>query len=258
MKTKNIIIIISILLISIFLLHTFLFQKSAEKPLLIGMMNGWAPYMNLNNQGEMEGFDIDVTHEIEKKINKKIIIKDLGSLSSLFIALEQGTVDAIFSGLDITQKRKDYYDFVLYAGEQTKMTECCIVTSKNGPHNENDLKNNKYTIGIEAATSWESTLDKYSLINKLHLTSISDMVLQLNQNKVDCIIIDPIQCNRLKKIMPSLDYFTIDIDDSLKIDGIGIFIKKNNTHIKNILEIAINKLTEENIIKDLVEKWNLI
>lgn len=257
MKNKSIIIIITSLIIVIISCYFFFCKKSNQISLTVGMMNGWAPFMNINNKGNMEGFDVDVVKEIEKIINQKIIIKDLGSLSSLFIALEQESVVAIFSGLDVTAKRKTAYDYVLYGSNETKINECCVIINNKGPNNELDLINNHYKIGLEAATSWESTLNKYPLIQKVYSNSISDMLLQLEQNKIDCFIIDPMQCHRLKKNMPYLKYFVIDIDESIKIDGIGIFIKKHNNPIKNLFSNAIDALIKNGQIDTLIQKWNL-
>ncbi len=254
---KKYILIISLIAVVI-LLYTQNFFKKAEKPLIVGMMNGWVPYMHINNNGQMEGFDVDIVKEIEKITKKNIIIKDLGSLSSLFIALEQNTVDAILSGLDVTQKRKESYDFILYGGDKTKLTQFYCITKKNGPKNENDLINNSYNIGLESALSWESTLNKYENINKIYTSSTAEMLLQLQQDKIDAFFIDPVNVNRLIKNTPELNYFAIDIDESVKIDGIGIFIKKGNTDIKELLENAVKQLTEKNIIDFLINKWQLI
>jgi ABC-type amino acid transport substrate-binding protein len=230
---------------------------STSKPIVIGMMNGWAPFMTINNHGEMEGFDVDVTKAIEKRIGQNIVIKDLGSLASLFIALQQGTVDAILSGLDVTEKRKKEYDFVIYESEKTKLNSYCCITSEKGPQSETDLENNTYSVGIEPALSWEATINKYTLLQKTYISSISDMILQLQQNKIDCFIVDPTQCNRIKKILPDLRYFEIDMDSSITIDGIGIFIKKDNTLLKNTLQQAVNTLNENKTIEKIAEKWNL-
>lgn len=257
MKKLYPLIIISLAIIIYLLLHLFYFKQSKKKPLVIGMMNGYAPFMTINKYGIMEGFDVDISKEIEKKINQEIIIKDLGSLASLFIALEQETVDAILSGLDVTEKRKKDYDFVLYENDATKFNTYCCITTKNGPQNENDLKNNPYIIGIEPALSWEATLNKYILLKKTYINSISDMIIQLQQNKIDCFIIEPTQCKRIKKIIPDLDYFSVDMDPSITIDGVGIFIKKHNTVLKNILQDAINLLYEDKTIENTTKKWNI-
>jgi ABC-type amino acid transport substrate-binding protein len=213
--------------------------------------------MVINEKGIMEGFDVDIVKEIEKITKEEIIIKDLGSLSSLFIALGQGSVDAIFSGLDVTQKRKNAYNYVLYGGEETKITQCIVISSLNGPKNEDDLKKNNYKIALEAGTSWEATLDQYSSLERIYTTSIADMVLQLEQNRIDCFVLESTQANRLIKKIKNLNYFTIDLDPSVQIDGIGIFINKNNTQLKNNFEQAIEELKNNHTMNLILQKWQL-
>jgi ABC-type amino acid transport substrate-binding protein len=47
------------------------------------------------------------------------------------------------------------------------------------------------------------------------------------------------------------------MDSSITIDGIGIFIKKDNTLLKNTLQQAVNTLNENKTIEKIAEKWNL-
>jgi ABC-type amino acid transport substrate-binding protein len=255
---KLYVLITSVFILGFFLFYSLYFKKNTQTSLVVGMMNGWAPFMTINSHGEMEGFDVDVVKAIEKVINQPIIIKDLGSLSSLFIALEQGTVDAIFSGLDVTEKRKKEYDFVIYESDKTRFNKYCCVTSSHGPHNEFDLKNKLYIVGVESGLSWEATLDQYVLLDRKYMSSVTDMVLQLEQDKIDCFVLEQTQCNRLKKAIPDLDYFVLDMDPSLSIDGIGIFMKKNNIKLKNNLQHAIDILFRDNKIDPIVKKWNLV
>jgi ABC-type amino acid transport substrate-binding protein len=257
MKKKYLFITFFILASTIFFLKKYLFNNEKKKPIVVGMMNGWAPYMVINEKGIMEGFDVDIVKEIEKITKEEIIIKDLGSLSSLFIALGQGSVDAIFSGLDVTQKRKNAYNYVLYGGEETKITQCIVISSLNGPKNEDDLKKNNYKIALEAGTSWEATLDQYSSLERIYTTSIADMVLQLEQNRIDCFVLESTQANRLIKKIKNLNYFTIDLDPSVQIDGIGIFINKNNTQLKNNFEQAIEELKNNHTMNLILQKWQL-
>src|SRR5207249_4261464 len=73
-------------------------SKSKIDALVIGTAAGYAPFVSINKQGEYEGFDIDVAQALTKKMGKKLVLKDLGSMTSLFMALEQGSIDAIIWG----------------------------------------------------------------------------------------------------------------------------------------------------------------
>jgi ABC-type amino acid transport substrate-binding protein len=64
----------------------------AEEPkptetLTVGTTSGYAPYVSLDSQGQYEGFDIDFAKLVAERLNKKLVIKDLGSMPSLMIGL---------------------------------------------------------------------------------------------------------------------------------------------------------------------------
>ena len=119
---KNVIIIGSIVVIAI-VGSSYFYRSKGAKPddsLVVGMMSGWAPFMTINNQGNFEGFDVDIAQAIAQKMGKKLVIKDLGSLAPTFIALDQGKIDMIMSGLDITQARLQKMTMIPYTGQDVR------------------------------------------------------------------------------------------------------------------------------------------
>ena len=50
-------------------------------------------------------------------MGKKLIIKDLGSMTPLFIALENESIDAIIWGLSIIQERLKKVEMIRYQGD---------------------------------------------------------------------------------------------------------------------------------------------
>jgi polar amino acid transport system substrate-binding protein len=256
MKNKYFYSLLCVALFGVYYFFSHFFASKQDNTLIIGVMSGWSPFASINNKGMLEGFDIDIAEKIGVMTNKKIIIKDLGSLSSLFIALEQGVIDAAFSGLDITAKRKENYEVVFY-GDIGKLTHICIVSNEHGPVNEDDLYHKEYRVGIESGSSLEVSLDQYSSIKKVYFTSIADMLLQLNEKRIDCFVIDPIQYYRLNNEVKSLLSFQVPLHESAIIEGIGILIKKDNMTIKNIIENAIKKMLENNDVEVFAHKWYL-
>ena len=84
---------------------------------IVGTAAQYAPWVSINEQGEYEGFDIDVAQALAKTMGKTLVIKDLGSMASLFMALEQGSIDVIMWGMSITKERLQRVNMVRYSGE---------------------------------------------------------------------------------------------------------------------------------------------
>src|SRR5271157_3699018 len=80
--------------------------------LVVGTTSGYAPYVSLNEQGKYEGFDIDLAELLAKKLDKKLVLKDLGSMPSLMLALKQNKIDALIWAVSITKDRLKNYEMV--------------------------------------------------------------------------------------------------------------------------------------------------
>lgn len=220
------------------------------------MMNGYPPYMDITSTGGMVGFDVEIADYISQELGCEVEIKDLGSLNTLFIALEKNTIDCIMSGLDITKKRKAGYEVVFYRGE--KINYCYLVSSKACPINELQLKEKKWKIAVEPGSSQESTLLKLQNLEIISLTNNADMMLNLENSKVDGFIVDISQINKFKNIEKNLIYVPIEIPEEYITEGIGILIKKGNHKMVNLIAPVIEKLIKDKIIKQLEQKWGLL
>ncbi len=233
-------------------------NQSSESTLVVGMMSGWAPYMSVNLQGEYEGFDVDVAQEIAKRMNKKLVIKDLGSLSSLFIALQQQQVDMIFSGLDITQKRLAEMSMVPYTGQEIKHYFLAFWQQvPQGIKTLHDLQNlDQPTICVEPGASPERLLDRYSFLIKKPLASVADMMLDVQYGKSHAAFLEPHVVNQLLKKKMSIKTCRIDLPSEFQVFGAGIAFKKESQLVQPIATI-IKAMRSDGTLAFLEKKWNL-
>lgn len=220
------------------------------------MMNGYPPYMDIEKNGEIIGFDVDIAKAIEKEIKQPIIIKDLGNLSSLFLALETEAIDCIMSGLDITKERAKEYEIIYYHGE--KNNHAYIVTLKNGPTSE-DFTIKNWKIAVEPGSSNESILKNHKNLRLFPLLNYVDMMLQLKNKNIDGFLLDVSQIKRFQDLNdPELSFFKIEIPEELITNGIGIVLKRGNFGLKEKLQNAITHLIHNNIINELAHRWKLL
>src|SRR5438552_12919514 len=118
---KKVIVLILLLLtgIAAYLLLTTPKTPRSTNELIVGTAAGYAPFVSINPHGDYEGFDIDVANAVAKQMGKKLVLKDLGSMTSLFTALNQGSIDVIIWGLSITQDRLQKVAMIHYQGSPT-------------------------------------------------------------------------------------------------------------------------------------------
>jgi len=229
---------------------------SDNNTLVIGTAAGYAPWVSINEQGIYEGFDIDVIQNIAQTMNKRLIIKDLGSMTSLLIALKQGMIDGIIWGMSITKDRQANMAMVRYQGE--KITSFPLLfwqTIPKGIKSITDMKNK--TICVEPASSQETVLNTYDFITKTYTEKIDDALLAIQYGKADAALVEPAIAKKFKARYPELQTLEVPLNEVDYVSGVGICIKKENNELINAVTQAVEILNNNGTLKTLEEKWDL-
>lgn len=260
MKTSITFFLSAIVLISGAIIYRT--QKTTQpkaKPIIIGMLSGWAPFMTIDNQGNYEGFDIEVAQEIGKRLRQPVEIKDAGSLAALLLSLEQGTIDLAMSGLDITQERQKKLCMVPYTGQA--MTSFKLIFWEKVPLTITSLQDlssiNNPIVCVEPGSSQEAFLEHYPSIIIKSLSRIEEMVLDIQYNKSLAMLVEPQVATRITQNNNNLKVVSIPLPDSFATFGIGIAIKKTNTELASRITAVINTMRRDKTLAALETTWNL-
>jgi len=256
MKNK---IIFCVSIIAIISTYLFIFKNDRdldENSLIVGTVANYAPFVSINAQGEYEGFDIDIAQEIARVLNKKLIIKDLGSMAPLFMALEQGSIDVIIWGLSITQERLKKVSMIRYQGETT--TAYSLIFWKQIPSNIISIEDMKgMTICVEPASAQDVVLSKYSFINKKSTEKVDDALLNIQYGKADAALVEPAIAQKFKNKYQEIQILDLLLAPEDQVEGIGIVIKKSNAQLTQEVQQAVEILQRNESIKKLEQKWNI-
>lgn len=230
---------------------------AGDNPFVVGTTSGYAPFVSLNEKGEYEGFDIDLANLLAKKLNRKLVIKDLGSMPSLMIGLKQGKVNALIWGISITEARSKQMDIVYYQGE--KITTLPMIFWESIPANLNELKDlsNSSSICVETGSYQESVLERYESLKLKNVDSINDVLMELKFGKASAAPIDNSLVNVTQKRFPQIRVKYFDLPKDAQSLGNGICINKNNAELTDQVAKAVKELREEGKIRELEVKWNL-
>lgn len=260
MSTQKTIIALLLIMVS---LGSYLFfrkndaaQKSQE--LIVGVAAGYAPWVSINPQGDYEGFDIDFAHALARQMGVNLILKDLGSMTSLFTALEQGKIDTIIWGMSITQDRLQKVAMVNYQGALTKSYPLLFWKEiPAGVTSINDMQGK--TICVELASHQEDILCKYyNSINRLSTDKVDDALLNLQYGKVDAAFVEPAIAQKFKNKFSEIQSLDVPLDPKDQVAGVGVIIKKSNLEMIEKVTTAIAHLKVTGVIEQLEQKWNLV
>lgn len=259
---KNIVISFVVVCAVVFALVIFLQnaeRKNADE-LVVGTVSGYAPYVSINPQGEYEGFDIDVAQEVAKRMNKKLGLKDLGSMVPLMLSLKQGSVDLLIWALEINQARLKEMAMIQYQGGNTT-TYPLVFWDKipAGITSLEDLK--KYPdakICIEPGSSQERFLNKFDFVTKKPMEKVIDIIMDLKYGKSFAAMIDPALIKQVTTQSPELKVLQIPLDADSMSYGNGICVKKGNTQLAEQVREIVAAMKADGTIGKLEKKWNLL
>ncbi len=231
-------------------------SKADTSTFIVGTAAGYAPWVSINEQGEYEGYDVDVIKALAKQMNKKLILKDLGSMSSLFMALEQNKIDAIIWGLDITQDRLDRMIMIRYQGETTKSFP--LLFWGKIPDEITSIKDMKgKRVCVEPASSQDIVLSKYPFINMVQTEKVDDALLNIQYGKVDAAFVEPAIAKKFKNKFPQIQTIDVLLAPEDQGYGVGICIKKKNIGLADQVRQAINILLQKGVIQEFESKWKI-
>jgi ABC-type amino acid transport substrate-binding protein len=255
----KIIIPILLLVIGFFCCYVFLNNKKDDcsgDVFVVGTATGYAPWVSINEKNEYEGFDIDVITALAQKMNKKLELKDLGSMSALFIALDQGSIDAIIWGLSITKDRLKKVEMIHYQGKMINAYP--LIFWKQIPPNITTIDDMQdKTVCVEPASAQDAVLSKYAFINKKFTEKIDDALLNIQYGKADAAFVEPAIANKFKSKYPEIISLDIPLAPDDQVRGVGIAIKRGNTTIINAVKNAVDELKRSSVITMYEKKWSI-
>lgn len=237
-----------------------LFAKSEEQPpLIVGTTSGYAPYVSLDAAGNYEGFDIDLAELLSQKLGRKLVIKDLGSMPSLFLALKQGKVDLLIWAISITEERMKSVDMVYYQGEKvTEMPFLFWNTAPEGIRSIEDLaKNSQKGICVEAGSYQHGVVKKFSEMQVKYIDKITDAIMEIKFGKALGAMIDPSLVARFKAQYPEIKVLNLPLPVNEQALGNGICINKSQSELSAAVKKAVDELTKEGKIAELEKKWKI-
>jgi polar amino acid transport system substrate-binding protein len=237
-----------------------LFKKDSSKKesltFVVGTAAGYAPFVSINQHGEYEGFDIDVAHEVATVLGKRLVIKDLGSMSALFTALDQGSIDAIIWGLSITQDRLKKVAMIHYQGAPT--TSYPLIFWNAIPKGVRTIANMKgKTVCVEPASSQEAVLQKYPAITMLATEKVDDALLNIQYAKADAALVEPAIAKKFKNKFPEIQTLDVPLAEENQEQGVGIVVTKQKTELIDQIQKAVEALKTKGTITALEQKWGI-
>lgn len=160
----------------------------ARGTLVVAMDVGYDPFEVLGEDGEPQGYDVDLIHEVARDLGVQVELQNT-AWDGIIGALQTGKVDAIFSGMSITDDRRRAVAFSdpYYAVGQ-------VVVKKKGDgriKGFRDLDDPGMRIATQQGTTGEQAIGRFMPKAQLmKFAKTDEACLALSQGKCDAVVFD--------------------------------------------------------------------
>lgn len=216
--------------------------KKNENELVLATEAGFAPY-EYYKDGEIVGVDIDIAKEIAKRLDKKLVIKDV-SFDFLINEVKSGKADFAAAGISITDERKKEVDFT---DEYTVSNQVVVVRKDSTISSFDDIKTKKIAVQLGTVADFyvSKNYKKAELVtHKKYLSAVEDV----KAKKADCIIMDQLPALEIVKENPELKI----MDGVLFQDKYGMIVKKGNDKLLKDINEVLKEMNEDGTIEKLI------
>lgn len=220
---------------------------SNEQKLLIGISPDYAPYESLNTDGEMEGFDIDMTKELINIMNENggnytYEFKQM-SFDTISTSLMAKQIDLGISGFTM----HDDWD-VLWSNKYNDSKQVALVSEDSSIQTVKDLEGKK--IGAQLSATGEACANDIKDAKVTTVTDVKVLVETLKSGGVDAVILD----YAVAKNYDSQDAYRM-IDEALLEEENLIIANKDSQELMDDVNKALDEFIKSDKYTELKEKW---
>lgn len=223
--------------------------------LKIGTEGAYPPFNNLEADGSLVGFDIDIANALcaEMKADCEFVTQDW---DGIIPALQAGKFDAIIASMSITDERKEKVDF----SAKYYNTPPAIAVPKDSDIAEaTDAALDGKALGAQSSTTHSNYAEEKLSSADLKLYPTPDEYkLDIVNGRIDAVIDDVIVLSEWLKTEDGACckiLGTLTPDPVINGEGAGIAVRKGETELAGKLTAAIAAIRENGTYKEINDKY---
>jgi polar amino acid transport system substrate-binding protein len=250
---KNKIVLLMVLMIAVFFTgctnkdQTTMEKIETEGEMSFAMTGGYPPFNFINEEGDLDGFDIDIA----KALANEMGVKAVGITTAwdgIIGGLLSSRFDTIIGSMAINDARLEKVNFTspyYYDGAQF------FSTSEFDLASIKDLKEGK--VGVVTGTTYQDALIKMDNIDKImQFESDVDNIMALEQHRTDGLVTGRFVGLAAPK---KYDVDLIPVGEMLYAEDIGIAVRKGDTEFLKTLNEALATIIANGTYNEISQKW---
>ncbi|WP_053363502.1 transporter substrate-binding domain-containing protein [Bacillus sp. FJAT-27251] len=233
--------------------QTGLLQEIKDRGVMrVGVMGTYQPYNFLNENKEMDGFDVDIAKEIAKRLGVKAEFV-AQEFSGMIAGLQAEKFDVVISQMTITDERKEQMDFS--DPYITNSVKVIVHEDNNSIKSVEDFPGKN--IGVGLGTNDETYLRTKLLpeVGEFKIMTYDDVITSLKDldaGRIDATI------NNMYAIKPVVEKngFNIKaVGEPVKSDKAAVATRKGNEELINEINKALSDMKKDGTYREIFVKW---
>ncbi len=252
--------------------------QATETPVLkIVTEGGYAPWNFVKPGGQLDGFEIDLAHDLCRRMNVtcEIVAQDW---DGLIPSLNAGKFDAIMAGMSITEKRQQVIGFSRpYAAPLNGflVMDKGTLTALPGAGSNVDLDHDEAgvkalieqmkpllkgkVLGVQGSTTASAFAEKYlsDLVEVREYKTVDAHNLDLLSGRIDAVLANAVVLKLATEqaTMQGSKMAGPIFAGGVFGPGIGVGLRKTDVELKAHFDQAITAAVADGTVKGLSEKW---
>lgn len=218
-----------------------------KKVVVMGTNAEFPPFEYINDEGEIDGFDVAMANEIAAEIGVELKIENM-AFDSLLNALISGKVDFVAAGMTVKPDRLENADF---SEPYYNATQLIIVEKDNDTiKGKADLVGKK--IGVQEGTTGDFEASDIEGTEVSRFKKGIDAVMDLMNGKVDAVIID----SNPAKVFAEKNSDDIKLlEEQLTDEDYAIAVRKGDTELLNEINAVIADMKSSGKYDEFVDEY---
>ncbi len=218
---------------------------SMEEKLVVGSDTSYPPFGYINEQGNTDGFDMEVIMEIADRLEKEIEVKSM-PFDSLYRELNEGNIDLIISALTVNEDRKAQVDYTI---PYYTMRYLMLTLSDAELRLREDMEGKVVGIlHIDKGCLPEQILSRYKVVE---YNDIRVMIESLRSGEIEGLIITkPIAINILDR-----EGRMFRVVDTFHSEREFVIALRKNSGIKEEVNDIIETMGRDGTMEEIYKHW---
>ena len=215
--------------------------------IIVAMEGTWAPWTYHDENDKLAGYDVEVAKYIADYLGVEVRYVE-GEWDNLLIGVDGGMYDIMINGCDITEERKQAYDFSdPYAYDVT-----AVITDVNNTE-INTLDDLKGKVTANTASSTYAKIAEEHGATVKPVDDLAETFLLLTNKEIDATINAEISYDYYMKTNPNSNFKIACYYD--EIFDVGAVMKKGSTDLVNKVNEAIATAKADGTLSNLSIKY---